>query len=265
VLKELSVSVLVSTSYKYRELIDGFLYFFEKYWSYCELEVFVTLEKEIRVNFDNINFITSNSDDWSMILHNALKEINTKYVILLLDDYFLSDFVYEESLVSAINEMNKHSIDYLSFTNSNLKQTKISEGLDYELFMIDKNVVQYDYFIGAAHIYNRESLKRILRKKETAWEFESYASLRAILNKNFISSRYITHNSPIKYVGGGVIMKGRIREEARRFLDFEQYNLVFSSKEVSVSTEETPIPLRLLRKIIRPVKMVFHLYFGHLK
>lgn len=51
------ITIVVTTSKKYRELIDGFIYFFNKFWSECKFEVIIILEDEKRENFDNFRFL----------------------------------------------------------------------------------------------------------------------------------------------------------------------------------------------------------------
>lgn len=260
-----SISIVVSTSFKYRELIEGFIYFFEKYWSNCKYDVYIALEKEYRTNKGMFKFITSFHDDWSTILFDTLKVIETDYIYLLLDDYFLSDFVDAKIINNAVREMIQNNIKYLGFSEITLKKKHkrlptISD--DYQLFLLNRDFKDFEYYVGAGHIYHRKSLIEILRRNETAWEFETFASLRAMLFVNFKSARMILSKIPIKYVGGGVIMKGMIRKEAKEFLERENFSLDFPHKIVEVSTERTPISIRIARKIMRPAKIFMHLLFG---
>lgn len=260
-----SISIVVSTSYKYRELIDGFTYFFEKYWSSCEYDVYITLEKEYRLDKKMFKFITSFHDDWSTILFDTLKVIDTEYIYLLLDDYFLSDYVDAEIINNAVEEMIQNNIKYLGFSKKapEKKHTRLPTiSDDYQLFLLNRDFKDFDYYVGAGHIYHRKSLIQILRKNETAWEFETFASLRAMLVISFKSARMVISKTPIKYIGGGVIMKGMIRKEAREFLDKENFTLDFPQKIVKVSTERTPLSSRIVRKIFRPAKIFMHLLFG---
>ena len=50
-----NLTIVVTTSFSYRELIDGFIYFFDRYWPDCPFNVLISLENEVREDYVNIN------------------------------------------------------------------------------------------------------------------------------------------------------------------------------------------------------------------
>lgn len=263
------VSIVVTTSFKYKELIDGFIYFFEKYWADCDYEIYISLEKEKRLNKNNFKFITSMSDDWSTRLFYTLKLVDSELILLMLDDYYIFDFVDSNIITSSVNEMQKNSIDHLSFFSSDYFDRRVESietiSNEYKLYLYKSDFMNYIANVVCGGLYNKKSLMQIIRKDETAWEFETFASLRSIIDKNFISARMVYSCNPLKFVDGGVIKKGRIRDEALEQLNKEKFNLVFTEKSIQSSNGNVGLLFRFYKKIIRIYKNYTHIIFGKLK
>lgn len=268
-INQLSTSIVVCSSQKYRSLIEGFIFFLNKNWSNCPYDIFFSLEKESMEDLKGITFINSISSDWSTRLYLTLNVIKSDYIILMLDDYYIFNPIDSKFIQNAIYEMKKSNLDHLSFdfgsTNALRKNLIQTSSKDFQLYALSKNILNYQYNVVCEGFYNRESLMRLLRKNESPWEFEQYASLRSVLNRNFSSSKVITNQNPLGYISGGVIMKGEIRQEAKKYFSKYNYNFNFSKKNVKVSTSRTPLQIRLVRKIVRFLKIIIHVYFGKLK
>lgn len=266
---QFSTSIVVCSSQKYRSLIEGFIFFFNKNWSDCPYDIFFSLEKESMKDSRGITFINSISGDWSTRLFQTLNIIKSDYIILMLDDYYIFNPVDSKFIQNAIYEMKKSNLDHLAFdfdsTNAFRKNLIQTSSKDFQLYALPKNILNYQYNVVCEGVYNRESLMRLLRKNESPWEFEHYASLRSVLNRNFSSGRVITNYNPLGYIIGGVVMKGDIRQEAKKYFSKYNYNFSFSKKIVKVSTSSTPLQIRFIRKFIRFFKIIIHVYFGKFK
>jgi hypothetical protein len=246
-----SFSIVVTTSYKYRNLIDGFLFFYSKYCVDCKYEVILSLEKEERENFESYKFLSSNSTNWSERLIETLNKIDSEYIYLMLDDYFLINSVNHEKINQILTYAKLNKIQHIKFHTSN---SMISSDDEINFISIPKSKKKFSYYVVAEGFYHRESLIRILNMRESAWEFELYASLRAVLDSDFNSMLAIT-NSPLPYLVGGVICKGKIRQAAYEFLRNEKFELYFEPQKVKVSTDDTNILIRAIRKVLRVIKI----------
>lgn len=84
-------------------------------------------------------------------------------------------------------------------------------------------------------------MKGVLRKNESAWEFELNASYRYFNYRKSKNYRFYMNEDPFKFLKGGIINKGEIRETAKTFLEQKSINFTWEKQKVGVSTKETPI------------------------
>jgi hypothetical protein len=259
-------SILVATSDSYISLMEGFIYFLGKNWPMNPLDVFVSFESKKYDNLGNATSVICQSSDWSKRIFKTLEQIKTKYIIFLLDDYWSFEKVNEDVLFEVFRFTKNNDVDYITFLNERSsinyfhKLVNVYEANNiffYQKFKGKKS----DYFIGAGGIYKVEFLKKVLRKRETAWTFESNASYRYLKFKETKCYIYSLNQDPMGYLYGGVIHKGKVRPEANKYLEEFGFNLSWENKKVQVSTLETPIFIRAIRKLLRPFKKYLSVYF----
>lgn len=259
------LTIVVTTSFLYKELIDGFIFFFDRYWPDCPFEVIISLENEVRDDYDKYKFVSSNSSDWSERLFEVLNYVGTDFLLLMMDDYFLFDYVDNAEIKFLLNLMEHFNIDHMAQTYDIAgypvrKEVFFSES-NIRIYMLQPNLKNYNYSIVSADFFNVKFLKSMLRKNESAWEFENLGSSRTVLRKNLNIFKFETEIHPLKYTYGGVIEKGKLRDGVQIFLDKLGYNLVWSEKKgLNVSTLDTPKHIRIFRKIFRTIKTVFHVF-----
>lgn len=250
------IAVLVACSDKYYELIPGFIYFFEKNMPFSSLDVYYSLEKK---KFDykrsNFNFVNSNSTYWSERIYTTLRMITQEYVMVLLDDYWFLDYADKEQIESFFNFALNNNVQHISYLDK--KEDYFHELVEYEtttnfsIYTCSKGKLGHQYLLGVGGIYNKKFLQSILRKYESAWDFETEASFRYskfIVQKNY---RFYSLSNPFTYPYGGIIHKGKIRTSIKEKLELINYHFEWIDQRVNVSTNDTPLTIRILRKTIR--------------
>lgn len=262
---EQRLTIVVTTSYLYKELIDGFIFFFDRYWSDCPFNVIISLENEVRENYDKYKFVSSNSSDWSERLFEVLNYVETEYLLLMMDDYFIFDYIDNNEIKFLLNLLDRFNIDHMAQTYDIAGYPVREEVLVSEsktrLYKLQPNLKNYNYSIVSADFFSVRFLKSMLRKNESAWEFENLGSFRTLFRKKLNIHKFITEFHPLRYTYGGIIEKGKIREGSQNLLDKHAYNLVWSDKKgLTVSTVDTPKHIRIFRKMSRLVKTVFHVF-----
>jgi hypothetical protein len=248
------ITILVLFSKSYESLIEGFVTFFLDNWADCPFEVYLSIESG---NYSNDKFIIINNTvgSWSRRLYSSLKAIKSEFVYIILDDYFIFEKVDAISFYRLISAGIEENYDHLSVYITD-DQSKISK-------LKPKNRrFNYSYFIGSAEFHKVSSLLQLLRTNENAWEFEHYASLRASIKPGYKSGNYFLSKHPLRYIDGGVIKKGRLREEAIEYFNKINYTLIWNNVQVPVLSGNESIKYRLSKKVKRLIKTLVNIFFN---
>ncbi len=177
-----NISILVIGYDGYKDVWDNFAYFINKNWKDRPKTYLATSELEPKYN--NIEVIKAgNGSEWSKKARNALKRINTKYVILLLEDFFIIDYVDNNKLIEAINFIEKNDIKFYQLTSMALFKCLILEKKlpNKSYIHIIPKTKKYGLNLQGA-IWNRDYLMQTIGDGNyNAWEFEG---------KNFFINNY---------------------------------------------------------------------------
>lgn len=171
------VTILVNSCDDYSDAWDPFFRLLKIQWSECEDYniVLSTHSKKYYCDFLDVKTITTGDKPWSTRIWNALKCINTEYVLFFLEDQFLQKPVNVDWLNKAFEYMKRHTDTGVIILRHTGKQKD-----DYpEVFFPRERVSEKNRIVGMAAIYRKDYLFKILRKHENVWEFEYYASIRS--------------------------------------------------------------------------------------
>ena len=203
-------SIIVNTCDSYEDTWNPFFNLFKEYWTDCEYPIYLNTEiKKFSMEDMQINVINNKVEvAWSDRLINVLHKVKTKYVILLLDDFFLNEKVDVIRIRKCIQWMEKNNkIASFSFAPSLWKDIDDKKYEGFELRPIDG---EYRFNLQAA-IWNRKTLLKILKKGESPWETEHMGTFRAKVlyaNKLFYAAKKEGERI-ITYEYGGAIHQGR--------------------------------------------------------
>ena len=182
------VEILVLTHGDNIEVLREFV----KYWNHnsdCSFKIVSDAE----TGYDNQIIIADPC--FSNRLIKASDLIETEYVLVLLDDYYLlSQFTKVR-----LNELAEE----LSLSNGAYYKLIRESGDSYGLV---KEPSKYSLSLGAA-IWKKEVLQSVLMEGESAWETEIFGSKR--FNKLGLP-RLVPSQSEIYYPEGGVLHKGKV-------------------------------------------------------
>ena len=162
---------MVTSCDAYRDVEAPFLKLFRKYWPDCPFELVLVTETSPSgesassplaseaQRFDRTIF-TGKGKTWSQMLVEALDQIETPYVIMLMNDYFLESSVDTENIIRRLAE------------------AKEKGALNYRLCPDPPRAVKNTaYSVSCkAGIWNRQFLRALAVRTKSAWEFERYGS-----------------------------------------------------------------------------------------
>ena len=152
-------TVLVTSCDAYRDVEGPFLALFRRYWPDCPFELVVNGETGAVEGFDRA-VLSGRGKSWSQMLVEALDAVYTPYVLMLMNDYYLSS-----------------PVDTGLFLRR-LAEAKSLDALNYRLCPDPPRAVKNTaYSVSCkAGIWNRQFLRDLAAKTKSAWEFERYGS-----------------------------------------------------------------------------------------
>ena len=175
-LKNNKLSVLVCSYDKVHDVLE--------LWDNYTFKYFKELNKKYKIfyglNFSNKNnsklinknILFSNTFDWGLSMQNWLKQIESKYLLILLDDQLIKKMSYLK-LKTIMNDME----------NENIKFASISYGVQIIQKFINKKVVykgkipvsKYSINLQPA-IWEKNFLQKLLKNVKNPWDFELTSS-----------------------------------------------------------------------------------------
>jgi len=120
-MKELSI--IISSCNRYHYLWDIQLQLFDKYWGDCPYNIYYVSENSelptISTNLKLHNFNVKNApmgaSDWSYMLQNVLKYVESEYVLYMQEDYIFTNHIHNLRFESVFKYIKTNDINYLRF------------------------------------------------------------------------------------------------------------------------------------------------------
>jgi len=181
-----NTAILVLSCDKYADIWNPFFLFFRKYWANCPFPIYLgTNEKQF--DFENVKQIFSNrKTTWSDELTVILKQIPEKYIIIILEDYFIYKTVINEEIFKLIAIMEEQDAAYMKLGAFPKKYDSLWPHTilanEPGIGIIQKES-KYRLSLQTA-IWNKEILLNLIKPTENPWEFEIEGSKRSNLIKN---------------------------------------------------------------------------------
>ncbi len=128
-------------------------------------------------------------------LIDHLNLIKTKYVLILLDDFFLRRKVNEKKIEEIISWIDKEGkiacFNFESLTHNGIDDKK------YDDFVLRPKYGAYKNNLQSA-VWNKEILKSLWEESDSPWQWETYGNYRTF--NNSISLHFKSHDeSPFYY------------------------------------------------------------------
>ena len=171
-------TILVCSCDKYADLLEPFAVLWRKYWPDCPFEtVLVTETKpDQELCFSRV-VACGKGGNWCSRLVEALETVETPYILMLCDDYFLASPVDTEDVLRRLGQAKDYDAANLRLIPNPVPGVRNSIPAEGGLFEYRKNTA---YCIATqAGIWNREFLLGLARGKSSIWEFERSNSPRA--------------------------------------------------------------------------------------
>lgn len=193
-------TVLVCSCDSYEDAWEPFFKLFWTYWPECPYEVILNTETKIFTG-DKVKCFSFYDKDESVFygerLLKHLRQIESPYVLILMDDFFFRKQVNGTKIKFYIDQLKKNpDIAVFSF-DSVADELNIDDG-KYQDFLLRPRYGEYKMnFQGG--VWNKETLMKCIRPFETPWEIESKGSIRTFeMQERFYTLKDLSL-SPIDY------------------------------------------------------------------
>ncbi len=206
--------IVINTCDAYEDVWELFFCAFQEYWPECNYKIVLNTENKQKI-FNNIdvhihNFNSPNGKDaWGLRLKQTLKACESKYVVMLYDDFILEDRVDQEKIINCMKWLNDNP-DIAVFYFSNISVNKNTNDNRFENFELIPR--KGDYKLNSAPaIWRRERLLEFIEDNDTPWAWEFFGSYRTYRSTDLFYCVKKAHEDiyPYNYAMGGAIYRGK--------------------------------------------------------
>ena len=192
------IDLLIVSCDSYSDVWAPFFNSLFHFWKDCPLKIYL-LSNYKSYNHSNVIPIKVGQDiSWSDNLMNALEELNSTHVFILLDDLLINQKISKSYFNTLSNWITNNDPNYLRLC--------ISHKPDYFDDLVGQIPIITPYKTSTMPcIWKKSVLKDLLREGESAWDFEINGSRRAYKYNGF----YAVYNDFVTYKNS--IIKGKWR------------------------------------------------------
>lgn len=159
----MNYNIIVLSCDKYSACWKPFFALLDKYWKNHPKTYLVTETKQCEYS----NTINISSDCWTERFRKALEQIDTDYVIVMLDDFFIRRKVDTKRIDYCLSQMN----DDIAVFNFEKKYRQCDES---NLIGFERQLNNQVYLTSTQpSIWNKRALIELLQKDMNPWEFET--------------------------------------------------------------------------------------------
>ncbi len=209
-------TILVNSCDNYSDLWDPFFKLFYNYWGSCPYEIVLNTESKDYsypgLNIKTFNLYTQGEKvPWGKRIIEHLVRIETEFVIILLDDFFLREYVNQKKIDNCIRWM-KSDVNIAVFSFEVVEDLNNIESVKYEGFVKRPRIADYRFNLQAS-LWRTKELMSFIMPHETPWEWEVFGNVRSFgVHKEFYSCSNKSNYRIINYgfnVNGMGVFRGK--------------------------------------------------------
>lgn len=226
----------------YSDIWPVFAQGFNRFWSDRPFETYL-VTNDAEPSFDKIKVVKTGEEiSWSRRLRTALSQIDSEYIILLLEDYLLCKDVDNADVLRLVNFMKENSADYIRIAP--IPRVK-SDAPDNQPVPLPQDTL-YGVNLQAG-IWKKEYLLALADGDISAWEFEARQKNGA--PTQIKGNCYAVNYFPVKYLNG--IIQGKWYPETVKA--YKNLGIDIDTSKRGVMAKKDVIKDKLKRWIVRIV------------
>ena len=229
-------TIIVNSCDDYEDLWFPFFKLFKKYWDPENVKILLNTESK-NYSFEGLDITCVHAkrknETYAQRFLNVLKYVETPYVLIMLDDFFIREKVDQDQICNIIEWMeNDKTIAYFNCDSTPLY--KKCEESQYKGFIMIPKGNEYTLNLQVA-IWRKDLLKSFWKNKASPWEWELYVNLIAASSEKYhfyCSSK--EGNGFIDYgynpQGMGVFRGKWVKNDVVPLFEKEKINVDFSKR-----------------------------------
>lgn len=239
-LNKIDFEVIISTCDKFSDLWDAHVLLMNQNWQDRGRTWLVTDAPTQRI-FPKVDVIsTGEGMEITQRLKVALERVETEYILLTLDDYFLTAPIDTDALQKSLRVMQEENLDYMRlYANAEyrLRRENAVEFPNHPGYYL-RDVSQGNYKISLyPGLWRTDFMRKTLDKPLNAWQYEvALTPMAHALNARCAISN---HN---EFPFLDVIRKGKVLRKANRY--FQKNPIYQSDRPVRTVWEEVKLDTR---------------------
>jgi hypothetical protein len=206
--------IVVNTCDAYEDVWELFFCAFQEHWPECKSKIVLNTEtkKLISTAIDvyTHNFNPPNGKDmWGLRLKQTLSECESKYVVMLYDDFILEGPVDQDKIVKCMQWLNDNP-DIVVFYFTNNWANKNIDDHRFDGFELIPRKGDFKLNSSPA-IWRREKLLTFIENGDNPWAWEFFGSYRTYSCTDLFYCVKKEHENiyPYNYSMGGAIYRGK--------------------------------------------------------
>jgi hypothetical protein len=225
-------SLIISSCQKYSDLWDSHLYFLNKFWLNRDFNTYLVTDYKPNKSIKGVHFLwDENYHEFSDRLLNSLKSIESNFILLTFDDYFLKEKVNFKNILNLIDFMIIYSADYCRLYDiPKLRQPLI---INDQIQAINLKEEKSGYLINFyPGLWRTKTLLKILKSFQnySPWKLEAELTNYAIKNNLFCLK-----SNEIPFKIEDIVRKGYLLNSSKKFLEI--HNIKISRNSLPYSKE----------------------------
>lgn len=202
-------TILICSCDKFSDLWNEHVRFLHKHWIGKLCRVVLVTDRDTDIILKDVKIIVAPSNyDFSKRIAFALDFIETEYVLLTLDDYFLINDTYSEIIAKLLEISIVRNIDYLLLYNRRKKSPKCTNLERLEKIDLEKNYAVTLY----PALWKTSFLKKTAGNNVSAWEYEFSLTQTARIEN---ARCFFSPSGSFEILD--VVRKGKVLHKANRY------------------------------------------------
>ena len=200
------VAALVVSCDKYSDLWEPYFSLFWRFWPDCPFSVYL-LNNNIDLTIPQVQILSVGEDiSWSDNLRKAITPLKEEYILLLIEDFFICDFIDTAKLLEVLARALDKKVNCIRMTALPKPDKRIDEAIG----IASKGTVYRTSVVSS--VWKKGVLLDLLKPGENAWDFEINGSVRSDAYDAF----YSTCQNHFPTING--VIKGKWQRSAIRKL-----------------------------------------------
>ena len=239
------LTMIINSCDKFSDLWDIHVQLLEENWNDRGIRTIISTDKPTSKQYNNVEIVSSkDGDEITSRLLYTLSKVDSEYILITLDDYFLTKKINTKDISELVDYMKTNNVDYIRMFKDPNSNSKYDKGL--KLYKLN---LKYNYEVNLyPGLWKKSFLLKTINESLNAWQYEvSLTKTAKELNANCLMTKQKTF--PIL----DVIRKGKLLHKADRYL--KKRNLSLPNRALISKKEEIRLFIFSFGKKILPKKI----------